>query len=49
MIDEVVPTEDDVHVYPLFGKPHKVGFEPCWCHPERDTEVPEVIIHNVEN
>lgn len=47
--DSVKP--DDIHVYPLFGtRPHIVSGDGwCWCQPERDQEVPSVIVHNVEH
>lgn len=39
---------DGVHVFPLFGRAHVLTMD-CWCHPQRDTEEPSVVIHNVEH
>lgn len=40
----------DVHVYPLDDlKDHEVGEgagDSCWCHPKRDEEVTQVVVHN---
>jgi hypothetical protein len=35
------------HVAPDFGRTHT--FPECWCEPEPDTDVPEVLIHHEEH
>lgn len=44
------PTEDDplTHVAPDFGREHELNTG-CWCHPEQDTEVETVLVHNQEH
>lgn len=39
----------EVHVYPLFGREHEFEGLSCWCHPERDVAEPRVVVHNVAN
>lgn len=40
--------EDNIHVVPMFGKPHESSPD-CWCEPEQDEEEPLVWIHHPEN
>lgn len=39
-------TDDNIHVYPLFGREHDTehGMD-CWCEPYRDDKEPREIIH----
>jgi hypothetical protein len=39
--------EDEVHVYPLFGREHQL-VNTCWCQPERDTQEPAMLVHHPE-
>jgi hypothetical protein len=39
------PLPQEVHVFPGFGPEHVLSPR-CWCHPERDPEVP-LYLHNV--
>lgn len=38
-----------VHVFPLFGREHVLDGRACWCHPDRDSTCPELVLHNVAN
>lgn len=46
--DQCIGVDDDVHVVPIAGREHELSIG-CWCHPERDPEVPELIVHNLDN
>lgn len=37
-----------VHVAPLIGREHDFD-DHCWCHPERDKDEPQLVVHNLEN
>jgi hypothetical protein len=39
------PREDEVHIVPTLGPEHVLSPQ-CWCHPERDSDVP-LYLHNV--
>jgi hypothetical protein len=38
----------EVHVYPLFGREHKLDND-CWCQPERDPQEPTLLLHHPEH
>lgn len=40
---------EDIHVYPLYGQEHVISGTDCWCSPERLTEEPTVVVHNVHH
>ncbi len=42
-------SDDEVHVFPIFGPDHILDGLRCWCHPERDRECVVVIVHQVMN
>jgi hypothetical protein len=37
------------HVVPPFGREHDIDGMGCWCKPERATDAPDLIVHNVEH
>lgn len=38
------------HVYPMFGRPHLVDGEACWCDPDHESSGDDwLVIHNAEN
>jgi hypothetical protein len=36
----------DIHVIPQIGPEHELT-ACCWCNPERDHDLPRIVVHNV--
>ena len=58
LVPNVVPilaADDEIegtvtHLYPLFGRPHLVDGEACWCDPDHESSGDDwLVIHNAEN